>query len=99
MSHPQRTFYTLISSRPTLPVPSTSPRACLWTADRQISTAEPPSDEFLDREELEFVAGFDALMSAAHYNLLSKQEWETAEKEEFTVRRVQLLMGGRRKAC
>lgn len=47
--------------------------------------AEPPSDEFLDLEELGFVAGFDALMDAAHYTRLSKQEWEVAEKEEFTV--------------
>ena len=26
-------------------------------------------------------------MDAAHYSRLSKQEWDTAEKEEFTVRR------------
>ena len=35
---------------------------------------------------MEFVAGFDALMDAAHYSRLSRQEWETAAQEEFTVR-------------
>ena len=48
-----------------------------------------PSDEYLDREEVEFVSGFDALMDAAHYNRLSRQEWETAAQEEFTVRQGQ----------
>ncbi len=47
--------------------------------------AELPSDEYLDCEELEFVSGFDALMDAAHYSRLSRQEWETAAQEEFTV--------------
>ena len=47
--------------------------------------AELPTDEYLDREELEFVSGFDALMDAAHYSRLSRQEWETAAQEEFTV--------------
>mmetsp|Transcript_19840 Transcript_19840/g.59942 ORF Transcript_19840/g.59942 Transcript_19840/m.59942 type:complete len:665 (-) Transcript_19840:1314-3308(-) len=45
---------------------------------------EPPTDEFLDQEELDFVCGFDALMEAAHYARLSREEWETAEREEFT---------------
>ncbi len=48
-------------------------------------SAEPPSDEYLDQEELDFVCGFDALMEAAHYNRLSQAEWETADREEFTV--------------
>lgn len=47
--------------------------------------AEPPSDAFLDQEELDFVCGLDALMEAAHYSRLSQAEWETAEREEFTV--------------
>ena len=47
--------------------------------------AEPPSEDFLDQEELDFVSGFDALMEAAHYSRLSQAEWETAEREEFTV--------------
>jgi len=46
-----------------------------------------PSDEYLDREEVEFVSGLDALMDAAHYSRLSRQEWETAAQEEFTARR------------
>jgi hypothetical protein len=44
----------------------------------------PPSDEYLDQEELDFVCGFDALMEAAHYSRLSQAEWETADREEFT---------------
>ncbi len=51
------------------------------------TTAEPPSDAFLDQEELDFVCGLDALMEAAHYHRLSQAEWETAEREEFTVRK------------
>ena len=31
------------------------------------------------------MCGFDALMEAAHYARLSREEWETAEREEFTV--------------
>jgi len=49
--------------------------------------ADLPSDEYLDREEVEFVSGLDALMDAAHYSRLSRQEWETAAQEEFTARR------------
>lgn len=41
------------------------------------------------------MTGFDALMDAAHYTRLSKQEWEVAEKEEFTVRRNGRWGGGR----
>lgn len=58
-----------------------------------MTVAELPSDEYLDREELEFVSGFDALMDAAHYNRLSRQEWETAAQEEFTVRASNPLAG------
>ena len=32
------------------------------------------------------MSGFDALMDAAHYSRLSRQEWETAAQEEFTAR-------------
>ena len=53
--------------------------------ERLLSGTELPSEEYLDREELEFVSGFDALMDAAHYSRLSRQEWETAAQEEFTV--------------
>lgn len=45
---------------------------------------EPPTEMFLDQEELEFVNGFDALMEAGFYTRLSKGEWETADREEFT---------------
>lgn len=31
------------------------------------------------------MCGFDALMEAAHYKRLSQAEWETADREEFTV--------------
>lgn len=51
-----------------------------------LSSTAPPSDEYLDQEELNFVCGFDALMEASHYKRLSQAEWETAEREEFTVR-------------
>ena len=32
------------------------------------------------------MCGLDALMEAAHYHRLSQAEWDTAEREEFTVR-------------
>lgn len=48
-------------------------------------SAETPTEEYLDHEELEFLNSFDALMEACFYTRLSKAEWETADREEFTV--------------
>jgi hypothetical protein len=43
-----------------------------------------PTDEQLDALELQFVEDFCSMMDAAHYRLLTQDEWDTALAEEFT---------------
>ena len=45
-----------------------------------------PSDERLDREELRFMEDLVDLLEACHFRLLSVEDWQTAQAEEFTVR-------------
>ena len=44
-----------------------------------------PSEERLDREELRFMEDLVDLLEACHFRLLSAQDWQTAQAEEFTV--------------
>ncbi|KAK9804732.1 hypothetical protein WJX72_002789 [[Myrmecia] bisecta] len=50
---------------------------------RRGKEVQPESAE-LDQRELRFVEDFYTLLKAAHYRLLSQEEWETALAEEFT---------------
>lgn len=45
-----------------------------------------PSEEELDRQEVSFLEDIYQLMQAAHFRLLSEEDWATAQDEEFTVR-------------
>ena len=47
--------------------------------------AAPVVQGKLDEWELRFVQSFDELLRAAHFKRLTREEWETAEQEDFTV--------------
>lgn len=45
-----------------------------------------PSPEDLDEQEMTFLEDMYQLMQAAHFRLLSAEDWNTAQAEQFTVR-------------
>ncbi len=49
-----------------------------------MSCAEP-SPEDLDEQEITFLEDIHQLMQAAHFRLLSADDWKTAQAEQFTV--------------
>ena len=49
------------------------------------SCAEPSAEE-LDEQEMTFLEDMYQLMQAAHFRLLSADDWKTAQAEQFTVR-------------
>lgn len=58
---------------------------CHASLSKRVS-AEHPSEERLDREELRFMSDLVGLLEACHFRLLSEEDWDTAQAEEFTVR-------------
>jgi len=44
-----------------------------------------PSAEELDEQEMTFLEDIYQLMQAAHFRLLSADDWKTAQAEQFTV--------------
>lgn len=50
--------------------------------------AAPHTDDELDKRELAFVEDFYKLLRAAYFNIISREDWETAQDENFTVRTV-----------
>ena len=50
----------------------------------QVACAEPSSED-LDEQEIIFLEDIHQLMQAAHFRLLSADDWKTAQAEQFTV--------------
>lgn len=44
-----------------------------------------PSEEELDDMEMAFLEDMYELMQASHFRLLSEEDWDTAQDEQFTV--------------
>ena len=53
---------------------------------RQALMHAEPSPEDLDEQEMTFLEDVYQLMQAAHFRLLSAEDWNTAQAEQFTVR-------------
>jgi hypothetical protein len=51
-----------------------------------VNGAAPITSEELDKRELAFVEDFYKLLRAAYFNIISREDWETAQDENFTVR-------------
>jgi hypothetical protein len=45
----------------------------------------PPDAAALDAREQQLLDDFHALLSTAHFRVLTAKEWETAQAENFTV--------------
>lgn len=49
-----------------------------------MTLAEPSPDD-MDEQEMTFLEDIHQLMQAAHFRLLSAEDWKTAQAEQFTV--------------
>jgi recombinational DNA repair ATPase RecF len=52
---------------------------------RTLAHGAGPSHKELNELEISFLEDIYQLMQAAHFRLLSEEEWATAQEEEFTV--------------
>ena len=58
---------------------------CGCLLDVKVCVHAGPSQEELDRQEMAFVEDMFQLLQAAHFHVLSADEWATAQQESFTV--------------
>ncbi|CAL8464423.1 g3958 [Coccomyxa elongata] len=63
-------FLTFASGAPGKPIP--------------VHTGTEPSEEELDDMEMAFLEDMYELMQASHFRLLSEEDWDTAQDEQFT---------------